>query len=55
MLLLQVSEALGRDVTELLRRDVHTSGKTFAASGGDVTLDLEHATGLERSGASTFS
>lgn len=49
----QVSEGLNGDVAQLLHRELHTSGKTFAASG-DITLDLEHATGLERSVVSCY-
>jgi hypothetical protein len=47
MVPLQVTEVQSRGLSQLLPRGLHTSCRSFAA-GGDVTLDLEHATGLER-------
>lgn len=53
MLPLQVSQGPAREVGSYLCRDLHTTSRAYAA-GGDVTLDLEHATGLERCGDLCF-
>ncbi len=44
--MLQASEVQSIDYRSSWHKELHTTGPTFAS--GDVTLDLEHATGLER-------